>query len=65
MIDFSLRDEKECEVYIVLTPVYEGRANGKSLPVYKRLGTVSCCFLGNCSNFLLTDINDLIICILG
>lgn len=36
----NLRDEKECEVYIVLTPVYEGRANGKSLPVYKRLGTV-------------------------
>jgi len=36
----NLRDEKECEVYIVLTPVYEGRANGKSLPVYRRLGTV-------------------------
>jgi hypothetical protein len=35
-----LRDEKECEVFIVLTPEYEGRQNGKSLPVYNRLGKV-------------------------
>ncbi len=40
IIIFRLRDEKECEVYIVLTPVYEGKPNGKSLPVYNRLGTV-------------------------
>jgi len=35
-----LRERNECEVYIVLTPEYEGRANGKSLPVYNRLGKV-------------------------
>jgi len=36
----KLRDEKECEVFIVLTPEYEGKKNGKSLPVYNRLGKV-------------------------
>ena len=36
-----LREAKECEVYIVLTPEYEGRPNGKSLPVYNRMGKVS------------------------
>jgi len=35
-----LREAKECEVYIVLTPEYEGRPNGKSLPVYYRMGQV-------------------------
>lgn len=35
-----LRKTKECEVYIVLTPEYEGRKNGKSLPVYNRMGQV-------------------------
>jgi len=35
-----LKAEKECEVFIVLTPEFEGRANGKSLPLYSRLGKV-------------------------
>ena len=35
-----LRDEKKCEVYIVLTPEYEGYLNGKSLPAYGRMGSV-------------------------
>ena len=39
-----LRDAKNCEVYIVLTPQYEGYFNGKSLPAYGRMGsvTISC-----------------------
>ena len=36
-----LRDAKKCEVYIVLTPQYEGYFNGKSLPAYGRMGSVS------------------------
>ena len=36
-----LRDSKGIEVYIVLTPEYEGFFNGKSLPAYGRMGTVS------------------------
>ena len=36
-----LKAEKECEVFIVLTPEFEGRANGKSLPLYSRLGKVN------------------------
>ena len=35
-----LRETKQCEVYIVLTPAYEGRLNGKSLPAYGRMGQV-------------------------
>ena len=35
-----LRDAKNCEVYIVLTPQYEGYFNGKSLPAYGRMGSV-------------------------
>ena len=35
-----LRDAKKCEVYIVLTPQYEGYFNGKSLPAYGRMGSV-------------------------
>ena len=35
-----LRDAKKCEVYIVLTPKYEGYFNGKSLPAYGRMGSV-------------------------
>ena len=35
-----LRKTKECEVFIVLTPAYEGRFNGKSLPSYGRMGKV-------------------------
>jgi len=35
-----LRESKQCEVYIVLTPAFEGRLNGKSLPTYGRLGQV-------------------------
>ena len=37
-----LREAKKCEVYIVLTPQYEGYFNGKSLPAYGRMGSVSC-----------------------
>ena len=36
----SLREEKQCEVYIVLTPAYEGKITGKSLPSYGRMGQV-------------------------
>ena len=41
-----LREAKKCEVYIVLTPQYEGYFNGKSLPAYGRMGQVGClaCF---------------------
>ena len=35
-----LRETKQCEVYIVLTPAFEGRLNGKSLPTYGRMGQV-------------------------
>jgi len=35
-----LRKAKECEVFIVLTPAYEGRLNGPSLPSYGRMGKV-------------------------
>ena len=35
-----LKQEKECEVFIVLTPVYEGKLNGPSLPAYGRMGKV-------------------------
>ena len=35
-----LRKTKEIEVFIVLTPAYEGRFNGKSLPSYGRMGKV-------------------------
>jgi hypothetical protein len=35
-----LRDTKECEVYIVLTPVYEGKPWDKSLPTYYNMGKV-------------------------
>merc|ERR1712106_563856 len=35
-----LRKAKEIEVFIVLTPAYEGRFNGKSLPSYGRMGKV-------------------------
>ena len=35
-----LRESKQCEVYIVLTPAYEGRLNGRSLPSYGRMGQV-------------------------
>jgi len=35
-----LRESKQCEVYIVLTPAYEGRITGKSLPAYGRMGQV-------------------------
>ena len=42
-IVLRLREAKECEVYIVLTPEYEGRPNGKSLPVYYRMGQVRIC----------------------
>ena len=35
-----LRETKQCEVYIVLTPAFEGRINGKSLPSYGRMGQV-------------------------
>ena len=36
----ALREQKRCEVYIVLTPAYEGRITGKSLPSYGRMGQV-------------------------
>ena len=36
----ALRERKRCEVYIVLTPAYEGRITGKSLPSYGRMGQV-------------------------
>ena len=36
----SLREEKQCEVCIVLTPAYEGKITGKSLPSYGRMGQV-------------------------
>merc|ERR1712106_12792 len=35
-----LRKEKDCEVFIVLTPIFEGKFNGKSLPSYGRMGKV-------------------------
>jgi len=35
-----LRKAKECEVFIVLTPAYEGRLNGPSLPAFGRMGKV-------------------------
>ena len=35
-----LRQRKEIEVFIVLTPAYEGRFNGPSLPSYGRMGKV-------------------------
>jgi len=35
-----LRQTKEIEIFIVLTPVYEGKFNGKSLPAYGRMGKV-------------------------
>jgi len=35
-----LRQTKEVEIFIVLTPVYEGKFNGKSLPAYGRMGKV-------------------------
>jgi len=35
-----LRKAKESEVFIVLTPAYEGKFNGKSLPAYGRMGKV-------------------------
>lgn len=35
-----LRKAKECEVFIVLTPAYEGKFNGPSLPTYGRMGKV-------------------------
>merc|ERR1711874_942387 len=36
----DLNLEKEIEVFIVLTPAYEGRFNGPSLPSYGRMGKV-------------------------
>ena len=30
----------ECTIYIVLTPVYEGKPGDKSLPAYGRMGQV-------------------------
>ena len=36
----KLRERKQCEVYIVLTPAYEGKITGKSLPAYGRMGQV-------------------------
>ena len=36
-----LRTEKMIEVYIVLTPEFEGYFNGKSLPAYGRMGKVT------------------------
>eukprot|EP00088_Acartia_fossae_P015112 TRINITY_DN18212_c0_g1_i1.p1 TRINITY_DN18212_c0_g1~~TRINITY_DN18212_c0_g1_i1.p1 ORF type:complete len:350 (-),score=101.88 TRINITY_DN18212_c0_g1_i1:245-1294(-) len=47
-----IREEKEIEVYIVLTPEYEGRKNGKSLPVYNRLGKVFLISDVGANNFL-------------
>lgn len=35
-----LRKTKEIEVFIVLTPAYEGRFNGPSLPAFSRMGKV-------------------------
>jgi len=35
-----LRTSKEIEVFIVLTPAYEGRFNGPSLPAFSRMGKV-------------------------
>merc|ERR1711936_1158059 len=35
-----LRKSKEIEVFIVLTPAYEGRFNGPSLPAFSRMGKV-------------------------
>ena len=37
----KLREKKQCEVYIVLTPAFEGRITGKSLPAYGRMGQVN------------------------
>jgi len=36
----QLRNQKEIEIFIVLTPEYEGYFNGKSLPAYGRMGKV-------------------------
>ena len=36
----KLRERKQSEVYIVLTPAYEGKITGKSLPAYGRMGQV-------------------------
>jgi len=36
----KLREQKEAEVYIVLTPAFEGKITGKSLPAYGRMGQV-------------------------
>ena len=33
-------DFSRCQVYIVLTPAYEGKITGKSLPAYGRMGQV-------------------------
>ena len=35
-----LREAKQSEVFIVLTPQYQGYVNGKSLPAYGRMGQV-------------------------
>ena len=35
-----LRKSKDIEVFIVLTPAYEGRFNGPSLPAFSRMGKV-------------------------
>jgi len=35
-----LKEEKQLEIYIVLTPVYEGRSRDPSLPLFARLGQV-------------------------
>merc|ERR1711962_456817 len=49
-----LRESKECEVYIVLTPEYEGKPNGKSLPAYSRMGKVFLISEVGADNFLQT-----------
>ena len=36
-----LRKSKDIEVFIVLTPAYEGRFNGPSLPAFSRMGKVT------------------------
>merc|ERR1719270_1717901 len=35
-----LRKDKECEVFIVLTPAYEGKFNGPKVPSAARIGKV-------------------------
>ena len=49
----ALREQKRCEVYIVLTPAYEGKITGKSLPSYGRMGQVRPVFLttAQCANW--------------